>query len=309
MLRYLQHLSDTKAVNTIRGYITAISERHALVSDGEHRRRISDLEVVQTWMRGLTSLHPQPRVRVPSWDLEIVLSALKKPPFYPLKDASLKHLTIRTAFLMALTSARRASEVHAIRHDTLQWKADCVYAFPDEQFLPKVATQWHVNQPIAFPALRQRGNPELTKLCVRTTIDHYVKRTKVVRAGAGASSQLLICFGGNQKGHPVSVQRLSKWLKMAVEIAYDQANLPRPSVKGHHVRKQATSWADLAGVTPVDICRAATWKSSSMFARHYRLQLLHDADSDLGRRVIQLSASSSAERATQRRLRGRCPNQ
>ena len=131
----------------------------------------------------------------------------------------------------------------------------------------------------------------------------------MVRAGARDSSQLLVCYGGKQKGHPVSVQRLSKWLKLAVEMAYEGANLPLHSVKGHQVRKQATSWADLAGVTPVDICRAATWKSSSTFARHYRLQLLHDADSDLGRRVVQLSASSSAERAVQRRLRGHCPNQ
>ena len=230
-------------------------------------------------------------------------------PLLPAQRCFSKHLTIRTTFLMALTSARRASEVHAIRLDTLQWKADCVYAFPDEQFLPKVSSQWHVNQPIAFPALRQRDNRELAKLCVRTTINEYVKRTKMVRAGARASSQLLVCYGGKQRGHPVSVQRLSKWLKLAVELSYEQAHLPLPSVKGHQVRKQATSWADLAGVTPVDICRAATWKSTSMFARHYRLQLLHDADTDLGRRVIQLSASSSAERAVQRRLRGRCPNQ
>ena len=296
-------MSSSKAVSTIRGYITAISERHALVVDGEHRRRVSDHHMVQTWMKGLTNLNPQPRVRVPTWDLEVVLSALKKPPFYPLKDADLKHLTLRTAFLLALTSTRRASEIHALRHDNLQWQADCVYAFADERFLPKVSTQWHVNQPIAFPALRRVGDPELRKLCVRTTIDHYVKRTKLVRAGVGDTSQLLVCFGGKQKGHPVSVQRLSKWLKMTVETAYRLAKLPLPEAKGHQVRKQATSWAELAGVTPVDICRAATWKSNSMFARHYRLQLLHDSETALGRRVIQLSASSSAERAVQRRLR------
>ena len=287
-------------MNTIRGFITAISERHAMVPDGEHRRRIGDHSMVRTWMKGLTNLNPKPRVRVPPWDLEVVLSALKKPPFYPLKDASLKHLTLRTAFLLALTSARRASEVHALRHDTLQWKQDCVYAFADEQFLPKVATDWHVNQQIAFPAMR--GNAELRKLCVRTALSVYLKRTTMLRASAGSSNQLLLCYGGKQKGHPVSTQRLSKWLQLTVKTAYELAGLPLPAVKGHQVRKQATSWAELAGVTPADICKAATWSSKSTFAQHYRLQLLHDSDTALGRRVIQLSASSSAERALQRRL-------
>ena len=302
VLSFLQSLADSgRKVNTIKGYITAIAHRHALFSQGSSQLKLSDLDVVQTWVRGLTLLHPEPRIRVPEWNLDVVLSALKKPPFYPLKDASLKHLTLRTAFLLALTSARRASEVHALRVDTMVWKADAVYAYTDERFLAKVHTQWHADQAIVFPALYGEKDQELRKLCVRTQLKHYVNRTLLLRQHKGASTQLLLCYGGKEKGQPVSVQRISNWLKLTVQLAYQSFELPLPQVKGHQVRKQATSWADLAGVSPEDICRAATWRSSNVFARHYKLRL-KDVDTRLSHRVLQLSASSAAERAVKRRL-------
>ena len=301
VLEFLQSLADKSlSVNTIRGYITAISARHVKIDEDGVAKSISDLAVVQTWVKGLSMLHPAPKGRVPSWDLQVVLSALKKPPFYPLEEASLKHLTHRTAFLLALVSARRASEVHAIRHDTLQWNADGVTAFLDETFLPKVHSKWHCSQPIHIPVMREDQDPELRKLCVSSSLREYLNRVDPERVEG--ASQLLICYGGKQKGKPVSTQRLSNWLKLTVEECYKLSNLAVPQVKGHQVRKQSTSWADLAGVKPLDICKAATWKSDNMFARHYRLHLINDQDLDLGRRVLQLSASSSAESAVQRRL-------
>ena len=44
---------------------------------------------------------------IPSWDLSSVLMALTNVPFEPFKDASLKPLTFKTVFLMALQSDKR----------------------------------------------------------------------------------------------------------------------------------------------------------------------------------------------------------
>ena len=46
--------------------------------------------------------------------MSLVLDYLKQPPFEPIRKASLKHLTMKTAFLVTLASARRGSEVHAL---------------------------------------------------------------------------------------------------------------------------------------------------------------------------------------------------
>ena len=64
---------------------------------------------------------PKGRRGIPSWNLSLVLHQLTKAPFEPIKEASLKHLTFKTVFVLALGSGKRRSEIHAwqsrnIRH-------------------------------------------------------------------------------------------------------------------------------------------------------------------------------------------------
>ena len=43
----------------------------------------------------------------------LVSNELTKAPFDPIKDTDLKHLLSQTAFLLALASGKRRSEIHA----------------------------------------------------------------------------------------------------------------------------------------------------------------------------------------------------
>ena len=54
---------------------------------------------------------------LPQWDLGIVLKALSKPPSEPLREASLKHLTLKTVFLLAMASVGRRGELQALLFD------------------------------------------------------------------------------------------------------------------------------------------------------------------------------------------------
>ena len=54
---------------------------------------------------------------LPQWDLDIILEALSKPPYVLLREASLKHLTLKTVFLQAMASAGRRSELQALVFD------------------------------------------------------------------------------------------------------------------------------------------------------------------------------------------------
>ena len=142
----------------------------------------------------------------------------------------------------------------------------------------------------------------LFTLCVRLALNAYLKATQYVRKKQ-KHTQLFLCFGGNKRGEPVSKTRISEWLKMVVAESYVRLGLSPPKgVKGHQVRKQGTSWADAARVDPQKICDAATWRSSSVFVRHYQLDLVHGARADFGRRVLRVVASSSAEASLRRSL-------
>ena len=93
---------------TIDGYWTAVVD--SLGPAGHHISQSSDLH------RLLSSFHrdhPKSSRNLPKWNLSVVLNELTKSPFEPMKDTDLKHLTLKTAFLLALVSGKRRSEIHA----------------------------------------------------------------------------------------------------------------------------------------------------------------------------------------------------
>ena len=99
------------------------------------------MKTVKTWVKGL--IKQVSRTRVPPRCLEIVLLALRRPPYDPVKDADLKHLNLREVFLVAITSARRASELHALLDD-MDLSGGHLQLFLNPEFRPKVASDWHI---------------------------------------------------------------------------------------------------------------------------------------------------------------------
>ena len=94
--------------STIDGCRTAIVD--TLGPTGVHISQSSDL------CRLLSSFHrdcPKSSRNLPKWNLSVVLNELIKAPFEPMKDTDLKHLTLKTAFLLALASRKCRSEIHA----------------------------------------------------------------------------------------------------------------------------------------------------------------------------------------------------
>ena len=91
---------------TIRGYKTALADHYSPT--------LIDIRNDPSLMRLLTRFfreRPASVSRVLPWDLGLVLNALKKAPFEPLKDVDFKFLTFKTVFLFALASDRRRSEI------------------------------------------------------------------------------------------------------------------------------------------------------------------------------------------------------
>ena len=87
--------------STIDGYRTAIID--TLGPMGLHISQSSDLN------RLLSSFHrdcPKSSGNLRKWNLSVVLNELTKAPFEPMKDTDLKHLILKTAFLLALAAAK-----------------------------------------------------------------------------------------------------------------------------------------------------------------------------------------------------------
>ena len=161
-----------------------------------------------------------------SRNLSVVLNELTKAPFEPMKDTDLKHLTLKTAFLPALASGKRRSEIHAIVANKVsnlgQWEK--VALFPSSDFIAKNQLAREGSQsvsPVTIPALTtivDRQFKEDRTLCPVRALRYYLDRTKDLR---GSRSLLFISF---KKGHTSDIRpaTLSSWLKQTILLCYKQ---------------------------------------------------------------------------------------
>ncbi|KAL0204548.1 hypothetical protein M9458_002566, partial [Cirrhinus mrigala] len=142
---------------------------------------------------------------------------------------------------------------------------------PRHGYVPKVPSTPFRAQVITLSALpSSEEDQELNLLCLVRALRTYIERSASFRQ----SEQLFVCFGGRNKGHPVTKQRLSRWIVDAIRLAYSSLGLQCPiGVCAHSTRGMASSWAWSSGVSIAEICAAAGWASPSTFTRFYNLDL------------------------------------
>ncbi|XP_061589562.1 LOW QUALITY PROTEIN: nucleolar protein 14 [Cololabis saira] len=111
VLRYLQYLFDAcRAASTLKVHVAVISVHHGHI-DG---RPVGAHYWVAQFLWGARRLRPPRLQRAAAWDLPLVLQALGVAPFEPMAGGSLGTTSWKTAFLLAITSVKRVSELHAL---------------------------------------------------------------------------------------------------------------------------------------------------------------------------------------------------
>jgi hypothetical protein len=83
-------------------------------------------------------------------------------PYEPMAKASLKDLTIKMAFLVAIASARCCSELQAldIRKPFMKFSHNGVTMRTNPAFMPKVPSEFHLNEEIFLPKLYENIDKE-----------------------------------------------------------------------------------------------------------------------------------------------------
>ena len=229
--------------STIDGYRTAIADMV-----GNDTLNISSDENLTRLLDSFHRDKPKGRRGVPSWNLSLVLHQLTKAPFEPLRKASLKHLTFKTVFLLALGSGKRRSEIHAwlaknIRHQE-DWSKVSLY--PSPSFLSKnqLARDGPASvAPVVIPALAPTLDKSLSgdrSLCPVRALRYYLDRTKDSRQGKE------LVFVSFKKGFQKDIvpATISSWVKQTVLLCYqlaDQKAQDLHQVRAHDVRAFAAT--------------------------------------------------------------------
>ena len=281
---FLLHLFEVKKLqpSTIDGYRSAIADKL-----GNTQVNISKDENLTRLLESFHRDRPKGRRGIPSWNLSLVLHQLTKAPFEPLREASLKHLTFKTVFLLALGSGKRRSEIHAWQHKNIRHQADWskVSLFPSPSFLSKnqLAKEGPESvAPVVIPALAPTLDRSLKpdrSLCPIRALRYYLDRTSTIRQGKE------LVFVSFKKGFDkdISPATISSWIKQTVILCYELSDHHAHTlhqVKAHDVRAFAASKAFQSGVSLEQILAACHWKSHNTFTQFY-LKDVAWADSEL----------------------------
>ena len=171
-------------------------------------------------VRGAALAEAKSPRRTPSWDLFLVLSALRLPPYVPLKQFCLKHLTLKTTFLVSLASGRRCSKVHALSGlpSDVAFKPDgsmSLRFLPD--FLAKDQLPGSPSPVINIKSLTSILAPddEDRLFCPVRALRAYRKRTESFRS---KQRRLLLAWNENYKDD-IRQSTISQWLREVISAA------------------------------------------------------------------------------------------
>ncbi|KAL0174631.1 hypothetical protein M9458_030599, partial [Cirrhinus mrigala] len=272
VLSFLQEKLERRlSPSTLKVYVAAIAAYHDAVDEtslGKH-------QLIVRFLRGVRRVNPPRPHLVPSWDLSVALQGLREAPFEPLASVELKHLSLKTALLIALASIKRVGDLQAFSVDEtcLEFGPGDSHVIlrPRPRYVPKVPTTSFRDQVVNLQALPlEEADPASALLCPVRTLRIYVDRTRHFRR----TKKLFVCFGGQQKGNAVSKQRLAHWVVDAISLSYQNQGEPcLLGVHAHSTRSVASSYALAHGASLADICRAAGWATPNTFARFYNLRI------------------------------------
>ena len=263
--------------STIKGYRSAISS--ALKFSSCRAKDVGSDVRISELIKHFDRARPVSRTVVPKWNLSCVLWSLTKAPYEPMSSASLLNCSVKTCFLLALASAKRRSELHAMCIDEgyLRFGNNGVSLTLEPGFLAKTQLPSKRPDPIFIPSLDQVCGPldDDRLLCPVRALRFYLQKSKPLRLGR---KRLFIPSKG--KGD-ISPSTISRWIRMAILKAYGdltERNLTFLQIRAHEVRAVATSWAFQNRVPMEDILHAATWLNHSTFSNFYLRSLTAQED-------------------------------
>lgn len=139
------------STNTIKRQLFTISS----ILDTGGAGSLSTHPDCRRFLQGLKLLNPPVVHHFPTWDLHLVLKALMGPSFEPLATVPIRFLTLKSIFLVAITSARRVSELGSLstNPNLCLFQEDRIILRLDPSFMPKVNSIFHRLQELVLPTL------------------------------------------------------------------------------------------------------------------------------------------------------------
>lgn len=275
LANYLAHLAKSKGLSAsaVRGHRSAIATTLKQLG----RRSFSEDPLLRDVIRGVSLNEARSPKHFPAWDVFPVLESLRLPPYEPIESCDLKSLSCKTAFLVALASGRRCSEIHALKNSSFAREPDGSISL---RFIPEFIAK---NQPAGLPSPPIFIKPlepllcdddEDRTLCPVRALKTYKERTKFLRSPA--KRRLFVSFRSS-KMSDISCPTISRWIKTVIKAAVSKVGSSQgaKSCRAHEVRAWASSLAWANNTSLASIMEAAYWFSEATFLHFYLRDVSH----------------------------------
>ena len=171
----------------------------------------------------------------------------------------LEQLTKKLVILLCLLSASRVQTIAKINIDYIHLGDEEVTIYIPS-LLKSTKPSFH-QQPILLT--HYAPNP---KLSITSCLTEYLERTKNIRENLpGNPKNLILSYAYPHM--PVSSSTIARYAKSFLK----EAGIDIKVFSAHSTRASSSSKADAAGLSLVNICKAAGWKTESTFRRFYQL--------------------------------------
>ena len=208
---FLIHLRQDKglSVSAVKGYCSALNSVLALKG-----RDLAASREITTLLRSFARSVNPVELRPPAWDVSLVLQSLTGAPYEPLRTCEERFLAQKTLFLLALASAKRIGELHALSYrvsHTRDW-GEVSFAFVTG-FVAKTQDPSSLAprfEGFSVPALTNaRKNRNGRLLCPVRAVKVYLDRTAPHRPRC---ERLFVTAGRSKK--EISKTTVSFWLRI-----------------------------------------------------------------------------------------------
>ena len=216
-------------------------------------------------------------LRPPARDVSLVLQSLTGAPYEPLRTCEERFLAQKTLFLLALASAKRIGELHALSYrvsHTRDW-GEVSFAFVTG-FVAKTQDPSSLAprfEGFTVPALTNaRKNRNGRLLCPVRAVKVYLDRTAPHRPRC---ERLFVTAGRSKK--EISKTTVSFWLRKTISRAYELSGtaLPVPAPRARETRGIAPSILFRKNFAVDQVLKAGTWRRHTTFTRHYLRDIAH----------------------------------
>ncbi|XP_067671071.1 uncharacterized protein [Haliotis asinina] len=260
---YLVHLRNVRGLKA-----SSINTNLAAIMSVIRKRSPGlDVSVLRELIKSFRQAEGRCKPRAPEWDLAVVLDHLKSDFYEPLEEVPLLRVMVKTTFLVAMASAARISELHALQANLLRFEATdggsaSLGLAPD--FVCKNQQADELGRTFHIPSL----GPLVRALRV------YTDRTRSLRRGR----RRLFLPHSQRSKREIDRRALGVYLRSAIIEAYKGQDRPLPTrTNPHKIRAVSATMAYHRNIAVADIMAGCFWKSGLVFANHY-LRTLSNED-------------------------------